>query len=96
MEHTKTPWKTRPSATGSDYLHVENEHGLGVGCFKRAKDAEFAVHAANCHDELVAALEECAAQLASVTGALMRPGSDSAVIYEQAMAALAKAKGGAV
>lgn len=103
--HTTTPWDCVEDPRGR-LVHVETaaNHPIAAGlpiCSiprKRAGDAEFIVRAANCHDELVAALGRCLCILAFEAERAMSEQDAVAAMQNadamtKARAALAKARG---
>lgn len=101
--HTATPWKIFRTKTGV-YIGVGDKDGQGIldagfGVWsdgaEREANASFAVLAVNCHDELVAALEDCAEILFHLGTAGKNPSQDEAIdaVRERARIAVANATG---
>ena len=87
-DHTPTPWHYWPHFDNG----VITEDSMGVHIVRMTgvntlANAEFIVRAVNCHDELVKALEAVVRDWDS-------PDVSPERIRDQAIAALAKAKGG--
>ena len=57
-KRTPGPWKVRPSYSGADYTFIYSDTNERIALFHKEEDAQAAVVAVECHDELVAALEE--------------------------------------
>ena len=98
-EHTQTPWKMVPCRTCSS-MGTENAHRCGrfqLACPPAndyegrlsTADADFLLRAVNCHEELVAALEDFLADWDSPN---FRTYYIDEAHVEAARAALAKAK----
>ncbi len=102
-EHTPLPWKVYYAKNnGQVILGTGEENGCAVqahnGSFWRNDEeakanAEFVVHACNCHYELLEALEMCQQALIPHYDD-DRDGSDEANAVVNAMGVIAKAKGG--
>jgi hypothetical protein len=66
MPHTPTPWKAEKwHDIKSTTIHGPDH--LAIGNMKKKDDAAFAVHAANCHEELLVALRRLVARAESAT-----------------------------
>jgi hypothetical protein len=63
MTHTPTPWKLNRfkdciTVKEENCILAEKPHGIGDAVNRWGANAEFIVHAVNCHDELVEALKK--------------------------------------
>ena len=96
-KRTPGPWKVWPSYSGADYTFIYSDTDKRIALFHKEEDAQAAVVAVECHNDLVAALEHAVSAIEMVIR--NRPRTEQAptnialdVITEEARAALAKAK----
>lgn len=64
IPHTPTPWTPRENNPRNVASTLPDGTAHVVAVFASADDAAFAIHAANCHDVMLAALQDCAEALA--------------------------------
>lgn len=69
--HTPTPWKQRENNPRNVASTLPDGGAHVVAVFASAGDAAFAVHAANCHDDMLAALK-ASEEFHNPNGAAMR------------------------
>ena len=93
LPHTPTPW-TPHNGNARTVASVLSGGSVPVAVFSNATDADFAMLAANCHDDLVAALGDKLRILDAVRYS-SGLGTKQLDRMDRARIAFAKAKGGA-